>query len=159
MRSLAIVVVEPKSDWPACVGAEDADVVAFGQESGARADVVRRACQRAATGGRDLKLAVLACNLDTHRGATRRRARVARALFAAIRPTHEGCFVLSASSNASAALRQELLRLSATLTGGLPGTTASVTVRFQSPETRSPANRVRPGLGSFPPHLPGVHPA
>jgi hypothetical protein len=84
-------------------------------------------------------LAVLACNGETDGLADGCRAQVARALRVAVSGTTFGRLVLSASDRASLRLRQELLSRTAVLGKQLPGTTATVTLRFKETSGRRPS--------------------
>jgi hypothetical protein len=142
MRSVALVVIEPGSEWPSWVAMQDVDVVAVSDaglvpEANAHADEaasgqaglesVRDRIHRL---GRPLSLAVLACNGRTDELATERRLAVASTLLDAVRHADLGHLIIHAGRRAPEALRHELIGLTATLGEGLVGTAACVSLRF-----------------------------
>ena len=128
MGVVALVVMEPGSAWPGYVGTPD-DVVAVGyhegllEKTGQGLEVLR--CR-----GRRVRVAVLACNEATDAASVRRRAAVAHALLVAVTAVGFGRLVLSSAEGAPMRLRRELLSLAGALSFGLPGTSATVSVRF-----------------------------
>jgi hypothetical protein len=71
-----------------------------------------------------------ACNEATDVASSGRRAEIARELLGAVAPVTHGRLVLWAAERASSELRRELLSLADRLSGALPGTMASVSLRF-----------------------------
>jgi hypothetical protein len=130
MASIALVVVEPGSDWPPFVRGGAHDVIALSQanvdlDSGA----LRRACQRAAHSRAGVRLAVLACGSGVDDASIHRRAFTASRLLAAVAPTLGGQLVLSASRGSCAALRLGLIGLASTLSTAATTSLAGVSVR------------------------------
>jgi hypothetical protein len=129
MATVALVVMEPGSEWPGHVG-DYANLVAFSQSgekllqrTHEKLDALRRRQQ-------DVRVAVLACNGETEGDADGYRVQVAHTLLGAVTSTTFGRLVLSASGRASLRLRQELLSLTGTLSEQIQGTTATVSLRF-----------------------------
>jgi hypothetical protein len=141
MRSVALVVMEPGSEWPSWVAMQDVDVVAVSEaglepetracadDAASEATTVRERIDRL---GRPLSLAVLACSGRTDEGATERRLAVASTLLDAVRHSDLGHLIIHAGRRAPEALRHELIGLTATLGEGLVGTAACVSLRFGS---------------------------
>ncbi|HEY1697229.1 MAG TPA: hypothetical protein VGG39_33945 [Polyangiaceae bacterium] len=143
MNNVSLVVMEKGSAWPGHVAAMQ-DVIAFSHDDGG---LLQRTQEKLATlrsNRHSVRLAVLACNEDFGANALTRRARVARALLAAVSQASLGRLVLSASSVASPTLRAELLTLAGELTGELGRATATISLRF--------TEQARPAAG---PHRPG----
>jgi|HubBroStandDraft_1064217.scaffolds.fasta_scaffold01361_15 hypothetical protein len=116
MASIARVVVEAGSDWPAFVRGAADEVVALSQATeDADGGALERACGRAEHSCTTVRLAVLACNADVDDESIRRRTVTASRLVEAVVHTAGGHFVLSARNHASAALQLGLIRLGATL--------------------------------------------
>jgi hypothetical protein len=133
MQSLALVVMEPGSEWPERVGRYDADVVVFGQAKGETDDALLGRVRRRVELGRDrLELAVLACNNDKNPEAMDRREIIAQALLDGVLRARRGHLVFSASAGASPGLQQQLLALTATVLEGMASSSACVSVRFES---------------------------
>ncbi len=131
MASIALVVVEPGSDWPAFVCGTAHDVVGLGQASGEPNGVtLQRVCDRAEHSRAAVCLAVLACNADVDDESIHRRAFTASRLLTAVAHTDGGQLILSGSSGASAALRLGLVGLAATLSNVVLENLASVSVRI-----------------------------
>jgi hypothetical protein len=135
MTCVALVVMEPGSDWPGHVGDSETlvalrseqDMVGSTRE---KLDALRR-------GRQDISVAVLACNGATDRVTTDRRAKVAGELLASVSRAWRGRLVLTASAGrASGPLRQHLLSLAGTLSDNLRGTSATVTLKFTEPHDR-----------------------
>ena len=129
MTGVALVVMEPGSDWPGHVG-ESETLVAL--RSGQ--DMVRCTRERLASLQRqreEVRVAVLACNGATDAATAGRRADVARELLSCVSRTWRGRLVLTASAGrASGPFRHHMLSLAGTLSDQLPGTSATVTLRF-----------------------------
>jgi hypothetical protein len=131
MASIALVVVEPGSDWPAFVCGAGHDVVGLSQASGESNGVTpQRVCDRAEHSGAAVRLAVLACNAEVDDDSIHRRAFTASRLLTTVAHTNGGQLILSASSCASAALRLGLVGLAATLSNVVLENLASVSVRI-----------------------------
>jgi hypothetical protein len=131
MASIALVVVEPGSDWPAFVSGVAHDIVGLSQASGEPNGVtVQRACDRAKRSRAVVLLSVLACNADVDDESVHLRAFTASRLLTAVAHTDGGQLVLSGSSFASASLRLGLIGLAATLSNAVPENLASVSVRI-----------------------------
>jgi hypothetical protein len=149
MRSVALVVMEPGSEWPAWIVSHDVDVVAVrdGQvDHGDPRDL------RAVTGANDadespldparvvrerlsrfrspVGLAVLACNAEEDAGGMNRRAAIARALLASVRESDQGQLIIHTAGRSSAGLRRQLVGLTALLRDDLAANPASVSLRF-----------------------------
>ncbi len=127
--AFSLVVMEPGSDWPGQVD-DSATLVALCQEE---EELLRNTQARLtffAEHDQRLSVAVLACNGQTEGNAAERRARLARVLLEAVANTTCGRLIVSASSAASHALREQLFALVEALTAALRGTTASVSLRF-----------------------------
>jgi hypothetical protein len=129
MPLVSLVVMEPGSEWPGHLG-DHSNLVAFSQtgekllqRTQEEIDALRRSQQ-------NVRVAVLACNAATDGEVDGYRAKIARALLAAVKQTTFGRLVLSASGGASLRLRQELFALAGALSEELRGTTASVSLRF-----------------------------
>jgi len=130
MTSIALVVVEAGSDWPAFVRGAADEVVALSQAiEEADGGALERACGRAEHSCTTVRLAVLACNADVDDESIRRRTVTASRLVEAVVRTAGGHFVLSARNHPSAALQLGLIRLAATLRNAGRETLASVSVR------------------------------
>jgi hypothetical protein len=137
MAGIAFVVMEPGSEWPGHVG-ESETLVAL--RSGQ--DMVQCTRDRLAVLRRqreEVRVAVLACNGATDAASADRRAHVARELLASVSRTFRGRLVLTASAwRASSLFRHHMLTLAGTLTDHLPGTSATVTLRFTDPRESVP---------------------
>jgi hypothetical protein len=152
MRSVAVVVMEPGSDWPAWIVSHDVDVVAVrdGQfECGERADSRE---PRDTTGANDpdggpldparvvrerlsrfrdpVGLAVLACNAHEDAGGMSRRVAIARTLLAAVRESDGGQLVIHTARRSSAGLRRQLVGLTTRLSEDFAASPARVSLRF-----------------------------
>ena len=129
MNGVALVVMEPGSEWPGDVGMSETLVAMKPGQ-----DTVRRTRERLAALHRQrehVQVAVLACNDATDAETTDRRIAVGRALLASIsRAWHGRLLVIAPAGRASSLLRQHLLSLAETLTDELRGTSATVTLRF-----------------------------
>jgi hypothetical protein len=136
MRSIALVVMEHGSLWPADINQWSVDVVAFGPPHGAPHERMRRACERAASEGRTPEFAVLACNAEADDEAIGRRVTLARSLVAAVLPGTSGRVILSAACNAASSLRSQLIALAGTLMESLRGGSASVSVHFDGGDSK-----------------------
>ncbi len=130
-KTVSLVVMEPGSEWPGHVG-ESASLVAFSQDGEKLLRRTQEKLHALHCGNQSVRVAVLACNEDTDGEARGCRAQIARILLAAVRGTGFGRLVLSASGRASLRLRHELISLAGALSQELPGTTASVSLRFNS---------------------------
>jgi hypothetical protein len=127
--SLAVVVVESGSAWPAFVSGLGLDLVALNQVPDYASDpALQRACDRAERTGGVVKLAVVACNADVDEAAVRRRTVTAVRLLTALARSDRGLLVLSASVGITPMLRHVLKGLAETLNDALRGSSASVTV-------------------------------
>lgn len=129
MGVVALIVMEPGSDWPGHVGNSD-NVVAAGAgdepllpRTRFLAEALRQRCE-------NLRVAVLACNGATDARSADRRADVARELMRAVAPVTLGRLVLSTGSGATAALREQLLALADTLRHEMPASKVTVSLRF-----------------------------
>ncbi len=138
MTGVALVVMEPGSEWPGHIGVSETLVALKPGQ-----DTVRCTRERVAALHRqrqEVQVAVLACNDATDSVTADRRIAVGRELLAAIKRAFHGRLVLTASAGrASLRLRQHLLSLAETLTDELRGTSATVTLRFT--EAEQPAVR------------------
>jgi hypothetical protein len=126
MLTTTMVVMEPGSDWPGQIG--DSMNVVAGHKGD---DLLRRAQEKLGALWRNetrVRVAVLACNSATDRGAAVRRAQVAHTLLDAVSHSSFGRLILGASERASHPLRQELLALAHALTVGLGGSTPRVSL-------------------------------
>ena len=130
MRPVALVVMEPGCDWPSWIVRQDVDVVAVRDREDAGEDALRALRQRIERIPRPLSAAVLACSLEADDWAIQRRIAIARVLLSAIADSERGQLTISASANASSALRHELIGLTATLSEYLAGSKACVSLRF-----------------------------
>jgi hypothetical protein len=138
----AVVVMESGSDWPGQLD-DSTHVVAFGcgaedllQRTRAKLDAIMRR-------DRGLRVAVLACSAAIGMVPSKERAKLARALFGAVKRTSRGRLILSAAGRAPCELRQELLTLAGALSSELRGSSASISVRFSEVPIRLPARRVK----------------
>jgi hypothetical protein len=123
MASIALVVMEPGSDWPAFVCGAAHDVVGLGQASGEPNGVtLQRVCDRAEHSRTAVRLAVLACNAGVDDESIHRRAFTASRLLTAVAHIDGGQLILSGSSGASATLRLGLVGLATTLSNTVPET-------------------------------------
>jgi hypothetical protein len=133
MACVALVVMEPGSDWPGHVGNSET-LVALRSEQ----DMLVSTREKLASlrrGRQDVSVAVLACNGAIDDATAGRRAQVAGELLASVSRAWRGRLVLTASAGrASAPIRQHLLSLAGTLSDNLRGTSATVTLKFT--ETR-----------------------
>ena len=129
MTCVALVVMEPGSEWPGHVG-ESETLVALRSEQ----DMVGSTQEKLAAlrrGRQDISVAVLACNGATDAATMDRRARVAGDLLESVSRAWRGRLVLTASAGrASGSLRQHLLLLAGTLSDRLRGTSATLTLKF-----------------------------
>jgi hypothetical protein len=132
MNNVSLVVMERGSAWPGHV-AEMQDVIAFGHDDGGLLQRTQEKLASLSSSRHSVRLAVLACNEDHGLATMTRRARIARALLAAVTQATLGRLVLSSSSLASPALRAELLALAGELTGELGRATATISLRFLEP--------------------------
>jgi len=131
MRSFALVVMEPESGWPKPIIGAGFDVMAVGPPtSESHEALLQRARDRIEGEGHRLELAVLACNSNVNRRATRRREVVARALLRGLLHARPGHLIISASAQAVWELRRQLLVLTATLIETLGGSSAPVSLWF-----------------------------
>jgi hypothetical protein len=139
MTGIALVVMEPGSEWPGHVG-ESETLVAL--RSGL--DMVRGTRERLAALQRqraEVRVAVLACNGATDAATAGRRADVARELLSCVSRTWRGRLVLTApAGRASGLFRHHMLSLAGTLSDHLPGTSATVTLRFTDPDDGRPTD-------------------
>jgi hypothetical protein len=127
MTGVALVVMEPGSEWPGHVGVSETLVALKPGHDTIRCTRERLAALRRQR--EEINVAVLACNGAMDSETARRRIAVGREMLASI--TRHGRLVLTASAEgASSELRQHLLSLAETLTDGLRGTSATVTLRF-----------------------------
>jgi hypothetical protein len=129
MGDVSIVVMEKQSDWPGHVVPIE-DVIAFSQDD---LGLLQRTQEKLAAlrfASQSVRLAVLACNESCGRGATDRRARVARELLAAVSDARCGRLVLSARADASPSLREELLGLAGDLTHELGPASPTISLHF-----------------------------
>jgi hypothetical protein len=130
MASIALIVVEAGSNWPAFVRGAADEVVALSQAAeDADGSTLQRVCDRAAHSCTRVRLAVLACNADVDDESIHWRNVTASRLVEAVVRTAGGHFVLSAGSHASAAVQLGLVRLAATFDDAGRETLASVSVR------------------------------
>lgn len=136
MQSLAVVVMEPGSDWPQRVGRQNIDVVVLGQTLGEPNDaLLQRVRQRVERDG-GLELAVLACNADQNEEAMDRRALVAHTLLDGVLRARHGHLIFSAPAGARPDLQQQLLVLTSTVLEGMAASSARVSVRFDGGKPR-----------------------
>lgn len=135
MASIALVVVEPGSDWPAFVRGAAHDIIALGQANGGLdAGALQRVCDRAERSQTLVRLAVLACSGNVDDESIHRRAYAASRLLGAVARA-DGHLVLSAGKGACAALRLGLSGLASTLRHALGESLATVSVRIgQGPD-------------------------
>src|SRR5262249_30608249 len=127
-----VVVVESGGMSPSLARSGDA-VTLRAEPHAAPGDLLRRTLGTVGTlerTGQSVALAILGCNDDVSALGLERRGGMARALMAAVLHTDGGRLVLVARRDAPPKVRQGLLALAGTLTEGLAGTTASVSVVF-----------------------------
>lgn len=132
MNNVSLVVMEKGSAWPGHVAAME-DVIAFSHDD---VGLLQRTEEKLATlrsSRQAVRLAVLACNTDHGGSSVGRRARIARALLAAVSSAALGRLVLCASSHAPPSLRAELLGLAGELTGELGHARATISLLFTEP--------------------------
>jgi hypothetical protein len=150
MVSIALVVVESGSHWPAFVRGAAHDVVALSQASGEPCGIaLERACERAERSYTAVRLAVLVCNADLDDESIHRRAFTASRLLKTVSRTKGGNVVLSAREGACAALRVGLVGLAATLSNTVLENWASVSVRIGDGIVWRVARPVAPPCGSY----------
>jgi hypothetical protein len=136
MSTAAMIVMELGSDWPGQVG-DETNVVLPGD---GREDLLHKTEEKIEAlrrGNHSVRVAVLACNAAVGAAAAAARTQLARVLFGTVTEALHGRLVLSASARATRQLREELLRLAGTLTEGLRGRRATVSVHFTEPGTPS----------------------
>jgi hypothetical protein len=128
-----MVVLEPASPWPAdfLQGSPVSVVAEQPGESrvqlGGRVQAMIRTIERQ---GRPVGTVILSCNGAASRDAIRVRTCLAHSLLRAVLRSDEGRLILLANASVPAATRQALFALAGALTSVLPGSTASVSVRF-----------------------------
>lgn len=116
MGVVALIVLEPGSDWPCELGGDYDHVIALANDAATLLERTRE-CLATLAGGRDrLGTAVLACCAAAH-DATSRRTTIARTLFEALEAAGNGRLVLSTGANAPLSLRDEVRSLAATIGG------------------------------------------
>lgn len=131
MGAVSLIVMEPGSEWPG-VAASTLDVVALREREEQLASTTREKVDALRRSKREVRVAVLACNASEDPEATARRLRIAGALLKAVAPSGGGRLVLHASGGASAPLRRQLMSLTGALSEALPGTSATVSLKFGS---------------------------
>jgi hypothetical protein len=144
MRTIALVVTEPGSEWPLHNPREELDIVAFRQPRGGPNEALLQGiCEQSGRPG--FTLAILACNSEIDEEARDRRSGLLRALLTRVVHAASGNIVVAGGADASAELRNQLLGLA----GALFESTArsvSVSVRFGDHVARQwpdPADRSR----------------
>ena len=136
MARVALVVMEPGSEWPGHVG-ETETLVALRSLDGtllhstqARLAALKRAHD-------DVRVAVLACNEATDDLAAGERACVAGELLTSVVGGRRGRLVLTApTTRMSPVLRQHLLALAGVLSDRLRGTSATLTLKLTDSSDR-----------------------
>jgi hypothetical protein len=146
MRSVALVVMEPGSEWPAWIVSHDVDVVAVrdgqvdaGDPRGTTdlnssdespLDPARVVRERLSRFRSPVGLAVLACNAEEDAVGMNRRVAIARALLASVRESGQGQLIIHTAVRSSAGLRRQLVGLTALLREDFAANPASVSLRF-----------------------------
>jgi hypothetical protein len=135
MAAVALVVMEPGSQWPGHVGDGETLVALRTGE-----DMLQSTHDKLASLARarqSVRVAVLACNGATDGATEQRRAGVAGKLLASVSQTARGRLVLTASAGRESTLvRHRLLSLAGTLSDQLRGTSASLTLKFTDDRDR-----------------------
>jgi hypothetical protein len=132
MTNVAVVVMEPGSQWPGQVG-DTANMVAIKQSEQDQPQRTRERLDAIARGRHCVRVAVLACNAATDGPAVAQRAQVASDLLGAVKTAVLGRLVLTASPDASPRLRESLFSLVGDLGQQLRSSSASVSLRFADP--------------------------
>jgi hypothetical protein len=132
MTNVAVVVMEPGSEWPGQVG-DGANMVAIKQTSDDREHRTRERLDAIQRGKHCVRVAVLACNSATDAPALAHRAEVAGELLGAVKSAALGRLVLTASPHASPRLRASLFSLVGHLGQQLRSSSATVSLRFADP--------------------------
>jgi hypothetical protein len=127
--TVTLIVMEPGGAWPGHVGGSE-DIVAVSYAKEALLERTRERLYALRRGGKEVRLAVLACNEASDGDAVMRRSEVAHELLAAVSATGFGRLILSSGDPAPMPLRRELLSLAGALSQRLRGTTTTVSVRF-----------------------------
>jgi hypothetical protein len=133
---IALIVMEPGSEWPGHVGDAE-DVVAFAHGGEGLLATIEHRLDSIRQRGQHVRVAILACNEAADSVATLQRSAVATVLLRAVTSAGLGRLLLSAGANASVPLRREMLSLVGALSQKIEGTTASVSVRFGGDRTRA----------------------
>jgi hypothetical protein len=129
MANVAVVVMEPGSDWPGQVG-DSATMVAIKQTVDERPQRTRERLDEIQRGKNCVRVAVLACNSATDANSLAQRAQVAKDLLGAVKTAALGRLVLTANAHASPQLRHSLLSLVGDLGQALRSSSATVCLRF-----------------------------
>jgi hypothetical protein len=152
MRPTAFVVMETGSDWPTWLVRQDVDVVTVLDRGADEGNPTRAVRERIMRLGRPIPMAVLTCNAEADDVAMDRRVALTRALLAAILEAERGHLIIHAAGRSTASLRHHLIGLTATISEGIHGTSACVSLRFGgAPVARGPLQESHP-----PPYLSGV---
>ncbi len=145
MAIVTFVVVEHGSEAPS-VGTSENAIVGYYSRG-----LLRRTLRRLDSLRRQgdlVRVAEIVCSDRTERALIDHRAEVAMELLRAVASRPGGSLVLRASDTASAELRSEMLSLAGMLSSRLPGTVASVSVRFGVGYERE-GNRLAMGAASM----------
>lgn len=129
MGNVSLIVVEQGSEWPGHLG-DCENVMVVGSDKEGLLQRTRQGLDSLRRRGHYLRVAVLACNESTDLGSVAHRAEVARELLTAVSAAGFGRLLLSATDRASMQQRNELLSLAGALSQTLPGSSATVVVRF-----------------------------
>jgi hypothetical protein len=137
MGIVSLIVMEPGGPWPGHVG-DSENVVAVGHDAEGLLGRTRHVVESLRERHERVRVAVLACNDSTDVASSGRRAEIARELLGAVAPVTRGRLVLCATESASTDLRHELMSLAGRLSHDLPGTMATVSLRFGVPAEEEP---------------------
>ena len=133
MAIVTLVVVEDGSEVP--LGTSEN--VIFGHYGRGLRRRTRRRVDAIQRRGDVVRIAELVCSETTEGSSVAHRAEVAHELLTIVASRPWGRLLLRASGTASAALRSGVFALAGVLSTRLPGTTATVSVRFGTPTGRA----------------------
>jgi hypothetical protein len=130
MARIALVVMEPGSEWPGHVG--DAEtLVALRSLDGTLLESTRMRLASLRLGRDDVRVAVLACSASTDARAHDERAQIADELLGSVLEARRGRLVLTAPMRgAPPLLRQQLIGLAGVLSERLRGTSTTLTLKL-----------------------------
>jgi hypothetical protein len=135
MAIVTLVVVEHGGSEPPKIGTSENTIIGYSSRGLLRR--TRRRLDSLRSQGDVVRVAEIVCSDTTEGSLVAHRAEMAHELLTAVAFQPGGRLLLSASGTASMALRSGMFSLAGVLSARLPGTVATVSVRFGTPYDRA----------------------